>query len=146
MHKLSIYIECEPRCLRESEKMFGYVRVEPDGTKRRAVNGAVTTWHRAVLASLRGAMAKINDSYELHIYSDNGYVLNNIVNGNLEHWAENDYKNRAGYPIKNHDMWKEVYRLTRGQKVIVHVGGHCYSDALRDRFVEVETEKTGNKR
>ena len=144
MHKLMIYIECEPRCLRESNKMFGYIRVEPDGTKRRAVNGGMTTWHRAVLVSLRGALARNDDSYELHIYSDDGYVLNNVVNGNLDHWAEHGFKNRAGQLIKNHDLWQEIYRLTRGQKVIVHVGGHCYSDVLRKRFEEVEKEKAGS--
>lgn len=140
MHQMKVYVECEDKCLRPSNKMFGYVRIEPDGTKRRAVNGAVTTYHRAVLASIRGALSKLDDSYELHIYCDDHYVMNCLVNGNLENWGKNSYLKKDGHLIKDYDMWREIYHLTRGQKVVPHIGNHEYSRALWARFEQKRKE------
>ena len=134
MHKIHIYIECDHKLLRASEKRFGYIKVMPDGSKRRFISSPqMLTWHRATLTALCMALSKLEDNYEAHIYSSNGYVMKQIQSGNLEKWEQNGYKGKAG-PVKDQELWHQVYVKSQFQKIIVHEGTHMYQNRLQDMF------------
>ena len=53
MHKINIYIECSDKSAKATEKMFGYVKIMPDGSKCRCIgHPQKITYHRATLFAL----------------------------------------------------------------------------------------------
>lgn len=99
----------------------------------------------AVMQSL--LFAKNHGATSVTIYSDSAYVVNAIKYGWLTQWHNRGWKTQAGEPVKNQDMWKEVFRYfmrydfmkIKFVKVKGHSGNKYNEEADKLARNEVET-------
>ena len=62
---------------------------------------------------------------EVELYSDSAYVVNAFKQGWLDNWVKNNWKTAGKAPVKNQELWQELYNLTKTHKVNFHkVKGH----------------------
>ena len=62
---------------------------------------------------------------EVDLYSDSAYVVNAFEQGWIYNWVKNNWKTAGKDPVKNQELWKELYDLTKTHKVKFHkVKGH----------------------
>ncbi len=59
------------------------------------------------------------------IYSDSAYVVNAFNQGWIYNRKKNNWKTAGKDPVKNKELWEELYELTKIHKVTFHkVKGH----------------------
>ena len=59
------------------------------------------------------------------IYSDSAYVVNAFNNGWIYNWIKNNWKTSSKEPVKNKELWKKLYNLTKKHNVnFIKVKGH----------------------
>lgn len=62
---------------------------------------------------------------EVELYSDSAYVVNAFDQGWIYNWVKNNWKTAGKEPVKNQELWQELYRLTKTHKVKFNkVKGH----------------------
>ncbi len=62
---------------------------------------------------------------DVEIYSDSAYVVNAFNQNWINSWLKNGWKNSNKEPVKNKEMWQELYELTQIHKVkFIKVKGH----------------------
>lgn len=63
---------------------------------------------------------------EVDLYSDSAYVVNTFLQGWIYSWMKNNWKTASGAPVKNQELWQELYNLTKVHKVNFNkVKGHA---------------------
>ena len=63
---------------------------------------------------------------EVEIYSDSAYVVNAFNQGWIYNWRKNNWKTSGKEPVKNKELWEELYELTKKHKVtFIKVKGHA---------------------
>lgn len=59
------------------------------------------------------------------VYSDSAYVVNAFNQGWIHNWRKNNWKTANKSPVKNQELWEELYSLTQKHKVeFIKVKGH----------------------
>ena len=59
------------------------------------------------------------------LYSDSAYVVNAFNQKWIYGWIKNGWKNASKEPVKNKELWQELYDLTRIHEVeFIKVKGH----------------------
>ncbi len=59
------------------------------------------------------------------LYSDSAYVVNCFNQGWIYNWIKNNWKTSNNQPVKNKELWEELYSLTKVHKVtFIKVKGH----------------------
>ena len=62
---------------------------------------------------------------EVELYSDSAYLVNGFSNGWIYNWKKNNWKTASKEPVKNKEIWEEIYNLTKVHKVkFIKVKGH----------------------
>ena len=62
---------------------------------------------------------------EVEIYSDSAYVVNAFNNHWIEGWRKKNWINSTKEPVKNKELWQELYNLTKQHNVkFIKVKGH----------------------
>ena len=62
---------------------------------------------------------------EVELYSDSAYVVNAFEQGWIYNWVKNNWKTSGKDPVKNKELWQELYALTKTHKVKFNkVKGH----------------------
>ena len=62
---------------------------------------------------------------EVEIYSDSSYVVNAFNNFWIQGWIKNNWINSSKEPVKNKEIWQELYELTKKHEVkFIKVKGH----------------------
>ncbi len=96
--------------------------VELGGSKTKTTNNEMEL--EAIVATLTYAM---NNSEELHIFTDSQYAINGITQW-VHNWVRNGWKTKDGNTVKNLFQWKTIYELVneRGTQRVHwhHVAGH----------------------
>lgn len=63
---------------------------------------------------------------EVDLYSDSAYVVNAFQQGWIYNWVKNNWKTAGKDPVKNQEIWQELYELTKIHKVnFIKVKGHA---------------------
>ncbi len=92
---------------------------EISGGKKDTTNNVMEL--TAVIESLK--MLKFECKVEL--YSDSAYVVNAFLQGWIYGWMKNGWKTASKEPVKNKELWQELYELTRKHEVKFNkVKGH----------------------
>ena len=74
---------------------------------------------------------------EVDLYSDSAYVVNAFLQGWIYNWIKNDWKTSGKEPVKNKEIWQELYKLTKMHKVnFIKVKGHSDNE-LNNRCDEL---------
>lgn len=62
---------------------------------------------------------------KVNLYSDSAYVVNAFNQGWIYNWKKNNWKTASKEPVKNQELWEELYSLVQKHKVeFIKVKGH----------------------
>lgn len=63
---------------------------------------------------------------KVKLYSDSAYVVNAFNQKWIYGWIKNGWKNASKEPVKNQELWQELYSLTKTHEVeFIKVKGHA---------------------
>ena len=99
--------------------MYGDKKKEISGGKKDTTNNIMEL--TAVIEGLK----MLKYPCEVDLYSDSSYVINGFKQGWIYNWMKNDWKTANKEPVKNKEIWQELYELTKIHKVnFIKVKGH----------------------
>ncbi len=71
------------------------------------------------------ALKLLKEECEVKVYSDSAYVVNAFKQGWIYNWKKNNWKTASKDPVKNKELWEELYSLVQKHKVeFIKVKGH----------------------
>ena len=99
--------------------MYAENKKEISGAQKNTTNNIMEI--TAVLEALK----LLKEECEVEIYSDSAYVVNAFNQGWLDNWQKNNWRTAGKDPVKNQELWKQLYELTLKHKVkFIQVKGH----------------------
>lgn len=141
MKIVNIYIAVDSRNTRKSKKKYGYVLELKDNPDTRHGFGEIeATYNGTTLKAINEALGRLNQSCEVHIHTENGFIANMIEN-NLDTWAGTDFKTKKGKSVENQEEWKKLWEQSQKNLIIMAVGRHSYSNWLEEQIKEQNHEK-----
>lgn len=96
------------------------------GAKKEISGGMNQTTNNIMeVTAVIEALKCLNVESEVQIYSDSAYVVNAFSQGWIYNWMKKGWKTAGGEPVKNKELWQELYDLTKKHKVqFIKVKGH----------------------
>lgn len=99
--------------------IYNSVQKEISGAQNNTTNNIMEI--TAVLEALK----LLKEECSVKIYSDSAYVVNAFNQGWIYNWKKNNWKTAGKEPVKNQELWEELYSLTQKHKVeFIKVKGH----------------------
>lgn len=99
--------------------MYEDIKKEISGAKEDTTNNIMEI--TAVLEALKLLKQECN----VKVYSDSAYVVNAFNQGWIDNWKKNNWRTSGKDPVKNRELWEELYELTQKHKVeFIKVKGH----------------------
>ena len=93
---------------------------ELSGFKKEATNNIME-----IQAVIEGLKALKKEGLNVEIYSDSSYVVNAFAKGWVYNWEKNGWRTASKEPVKNKELWEELYALTKLHAVeFIKVKGH----------------------
>ena len=113
---------------------------------RKEISGASkeTTNNIMEITAVIEALKLLKYKCKVNIYSDSAYVVNAFNQGWIYNWIKNNWKTSNKEPVKNQELWEELYGLTKKHKVeFIKVKGHSDNE-FNNRCDELAVEATNN--
>ena len=99
--------------------MYKDIKKEISGGKKNTTNNIME-----LTAALEG-LKLLKFSCEVDLYSDSAYLVNGFSKGWIYNWQKNNWKTANKEPVKNKEIWEEIYNLTQKHEVkFIKVKGH----------------------
>lgn len=99
--------------------MCGDYKKEISGGEKNTTNNIME------ITAVIEALKQLKYECEVTIYSDSAYVVNAFLQGWIYNWIKNNWKTSGKEPVKNKELWLELYNLTKKHKVeFKKVKGH----------------------
>ena len=99
--------------------IFNGIEKELSGSNPNTTNNVMEI--TAVIEGLKALKRPCN----VNIYSDSAYVVNCFEKDWINSWIKNNWVNSKKEPVKNKELWLELYDLTKIHKVTFNkVKGH----------------------
>ncbi len=99
--------------------MYGENKKEISGGKNDTTNNVME------LTAALEALKLLKYACEVELYSDSAYLVNGFDKGWIYGWKKNNWKTSSKEPVKNKEIWEEIYDLTKFHKVkFIKVKGH----------------------
>lgn len=99
--------------------MYNGIEKEISGAQKDTTNNIMEI--TAVLEALK----LLKMECDVKVYSDSAYVVNAFNQGWIYNWKKNNWKTAGKDPVKNQELWEELYDLTQKHKVeFIKVKGH----------------------
>ena len=140
-----LYIEVDSVATKETQKHYGFVIETVIRGNTYTVEGFGTcfgTYHKAVLDALANALERYKRPCEVTIHSQDSFVLS-MIEQNLQQWAESDFLNSKGRPVKNQEEWRRVHEKSQGMIWKVSQGKHAYTGWLRREIQKRKEQENG---
>lgn len=84
-----------------------------------------TTNNVMELTAVIEALKLLKRPCNVNLYSDSAYVVNAFNQGWIYNWVKKDWKTAGNEPVKNKELWQELYSLTKIHTVkFIKVKGH----------------------
>ena len=94
---------------------------------KKEINGYMpnTTNNIMEITAVIEGLKMLKYECEVEIYSDSAYVVNAFNNHWIDGWMKKNWINSNHEPVKNKELWQELYDLTKKHKVkFIKVKGH----------------------
>lgn len=98
------------------------------GENRKEISGGSenTTNNIMELTAVIEALKILKRPCKVNIYSDSAYVVNAFLQKWIYGWMKKGWKTAGGDPVKNKELWQELYSLTKTHYVTFNkVKGHA---------------------
>lgn len=105
---------------------WGAVLIYKD--RKKEISGAVenTTNNQMEITAVIKALELLKESCNIKIYSDSAYVVNAFLNGWIDNWQKNNWRNSSKEPVKNKELWLNLIELLSPHIVTwIKVKGHA---------------------
>lgn len=104
---------------------WGTILMYKDKSKEISGGMKQTTNNIMEMTAVIEGLKLIKYPCEIEIYSDSAYVVNAFNNHWIEGWIKKNWINSSKEPVKNKELWQELYSLTKKHKVkFIKVKGH----------------------
>lgn len=94
----------------------------------KEISGALnnTTNNVMELTAVIEALKLLKYKCNVKLYSDSAYVVNAFNQKWIYGWIKNGWKNASKEPVKNKELWEQLYELTKTHNVeFIKVKGHA---------------------
>ncbi len=99
--------------------MYNGAQKEISGSNKETTNNIME------ITAVLEAIKLLKEECKVKIYSDSAYVVNAFNQGWIYNWIKNSWKTANKEPVKNKELWEELYNLTKKHDVeFVKVKGH----------------------
>lgn len=118
--------------------MFGDTKKEISGGLDNTTNNVMEL--TAVIESLK----ILKRPCKVDLYSDSAYVVNAFLQKWIYGWIKKNWKTAGNEPVKNKELWQELYGLTKIHDVTFHkVKGHADNEFNNrcDELARMERDK-----
>lgn len=98
------------------------------GENKKEISGgsANTTNNIMELTAVIEALKMLKRPCKVNVYSDSAYVVNAFIQKWIYGWMKKGWKTAGNEPVKNKELWQELYELTKIHDVIFNkVKGHA---------------------
>ncbi len=104
---------------------WGSILMYKGNTKEIAGGKKDTTNNVMELTAVIEALKLLKFKCKVKLYSDSAYVVNAFNQKWIYGWMKNGWKNASKEPVKNKELWEELYELTKVHDVtFIKVKGH----------------------
>lgn len=106
----------------------GWAAILKYGDVEKTISGGElsTTNNVMELTAVVKALYALKEKCNVSIYSDSAYVVNAIEQGWLYNWKKNGFKTADKKPVKNLELWQNLYDLLLKHDVtFIKVKGHA---------------------
>jgi len=112
-----IKIYTDGSCL-ENPGNGGWAAIINDDGDIKRVSGSEknTTNNRMELMAPLNALKEMDPNKEIEIYTDSQYVKLGITDW-IHKWIKNNWQTSKKEPVKNKDLWMELYDLTKSHEI-----------------------------
>ncbi|MCI9063673.1 MAG: ribonuclease HI [Clostridia bacterium] len=117
----------------------GWAAILIYGDNKKEISGGSenTTNNIMELTAILEGLKALKVECEAEVYSDSAYSVNAFNQGWIYNWIKKGWKTAGGEPVKNKEIWQELYDLTKKHKVTFNkVKGHS-DDELNNRCDEL---------
>lgn len=96
----------------------GWAAIINDNEKIKKISGSVkdTTNNKMELMAPIMALQEIDKNNEIEIYTDSQYVRLGITEW-IHKWIKNNWQTSKKEPVKNKELWMQLYELTKSYKI-----------------------------
>lgn len=104
---------------------WGAVLMYKDNKKEISGNNPATTNNIMEITAVIEALKLLKYPCNVKVYSDSSYVVNCFIKGWIYNWKKNNWKTADKQPVKNRELWEELYNFTKIHKIeFIKVKGH----------------------
>ena len=116
---------------------WGAVLIYKDTKKEISGAKKDTTNNEMELTAALEALKMLKFPCEVDLHSDSAYLVNGFLQGWIYNWQKNNWKPADKKPVKNKEIWEQIYNLTKTHKVtFIKVKGHADNE-LNNRCDEM---------
>ena len=120
---------------------WGAILMFNDAKKEISGGCKETTNNIMEITAVIEALKCLKRECDVEVYSDSAYVVNAFNNGWIYNWIKNNWKTSGKDPVKNKELWQELYGLTKLHKVkFIKVKGHSDNE-FNNRCDELAREE-----
>ena len=96
----------------------GWAAIINDNEIIKKISGSVkdTTNNKMELMAPIMALQEIDENNEIEIYTDSQYVRLGITEW-IHKWIKNNWQTSKKEPVKNKELWMQLYELTKSYKI-----------------------------
>ncbi|WP_029487919.1 ribonuclease H family protein [Candidatus Epulonipiscium viviparus] len=147
MSEIEIYCDggCRGNHVKNNIGAWGVVLIYK-GIIKEISGGAINTTNNKMelTAAIVGLSSIKNKDVPTKVYLDSAYVLNGITNW-IYGWRKNGFKDSKKQPVKNRELWEDLYNLKCKFKNIdfIKVKGHSSNagNNRADELCNIEMDK-----
>ena len=115
------------------------------GAKKEISGGMKETTNNIMeITAVVEALKCLKVESDVQVYSDSAYTVNAFKQGWIYNWMKNGWRTANKEPVKNKELWQELYALTKKHKVeFIKVKGHADNE-FNNRCDEMAREAIQN--
>ena len=104
---------------------WGAILMYKDTKKEISGGNKNTTNNIMELTAALEGLKMLKFPCEVELYSDSAYLVNGFSQGWIYNWQKNNWQTSNKEPVKNKEIWQEIYSLTKVHNVkFIKVKGH----------------------
>ena len=105
---------------------WGAILMYKDAKKEISGGMKNTTNNIMEITAVVEALKCLKVGSDVQVYSDSAHTVNAFKQGWIYNWMKNGWKTASKEPVKNKELWQELYALTKKHKVeFIKVKGHA---------------------